>query len=138
MEERAFSLLEEPWICVITSEGCTAKRSLTQALFQAHQIRDLAGESKSQDSAILRLLLAVVYAVFLRKDERGSQRRSQMFRRLFGGGGLCGIWVPSPKLQFRNIWTAGGSDSGYFIQSGPSIRSQIYRAPKIQVGAKRS
>ena len=72
MEERTFSLLEEPWICVITSDGCTAKRSLTQTLLQAHQIRDLAGESKTQDSAMLRLLLGVVYAVFLRKDERGQ------------------------------------------------------------------
>lgn len=62
MPERMFSLLEEPWIMVMHLDGQTTKVSLTQALLQAHEIRDLAGESKTQDTAILRLLLAVLHA----------------------------------------------------------------------------
>lgn len=107
MEERAFSLLEEPWICVITSEGCTAKRSLTQALFQAHQIRDLAGESKSQDSAILRLLLAVVYAVFLRKDERGQPEEItnvQEALRRWGALWDLGAFPQAPIQEYLDCW----------------------------------
>lgn len=73
MEERVFSLLEEPWICVLRADGSPAKLSLTEALIQAHQIRDLAGESKTQDSAMLRLLLAVLHAVFSRANEQGLE-----------------------------------------------------------------
>ena len=50
MEQREFSLLEEPWICVIGLDDQVKSVSLTQALLQAHQIRDLVGESKTQDS----------------------------------------------------------------------------------------
>ena len=73
MEERAFSLLEEPWICVIKADGTPAKLSLTEVLTQAHQIRDLAGESKTQDSSMLRLLLAVIHTVFSRVNEQGLE-----------------------------------------------------------------
>lgn len=69
MPEREFSLLEEPWIIVMKSNGQIAKVSLTQALLQAHKIRDLAGESKTQDAAILRLLLAVLHATFGQNGE---------------------------------------------------------------------
>lgn len=71
MEERIFSLLEEPWICVLGVDGSPAKLSLVEALTQAHQIRDLAGESRTQDGAMLRLLLAVVHTVFSRVNEHG-------------------------------------------------------------------
>lgn len=80
MEERAFSLLKEPWICVIRADGGPAKLSLTEVLTQAHQIRDLAGESKTQDSAMLRLLLAVIYAVFSRVNEQGLAEEVETVR----------------------------------------------------------
>ena len=107
MEERTFSLLEEPWICVITSDGCTAKRSLTQTLLQAHQIRDLAGESKTQDSAMLRLLLGVVYAVFLRKDERGQPEEItnvQEALRRWGALWDLGTFPQAPIQEYLDRW----------------------------------
>ncbi len=72
MQERAFSLLEEPWISVMRMDHHVTKVSLLQALLQAHEIRDLAGESKTQDCAIFRLLLAVVYTAFSRVDEQNQ------------------------------------------------------------------
>lgn len=68
MPEREFSLLEEPWIIVMKDDGQITKVSLTQALLQAHEICDLAGESKTQDAGILRLLLAVLHAAFGQAD----------------------------------------------------------------------
>ena len=73
MEDREFSLLEEPWILVIGTDNHVKKVSLTQALLQAHQIRDLAGESKTQDISMLRLLLAIVFTVFFKADEQGAE-----------------------------------------------------------------
>lgn len=75
MKEQEFSLLEEAWIYVMWTDYHISKVSLTEALLQAHQIRDLSGESKTQDVALFRLLLAVVYTVFTRENEQGEEER---------------------------------------------------------------
>ena len=72
MSEIEFNLLDEPWIRVMT-EDCTAQEiSLTQALWEGHHYRRLAGELPTQDVAILRLLLAVLHTVFYRMDFDGE------------------------------------------------------------------
>ena len=72
MSEIEFNLLDEPWIRVMT-EDCTAQEiSLTQALWEGHHYRRLAGELPTQDVAILRLLLAVLHTVFYRMDLDGE------------------------------------------------------------------
>ena len=73
MEEREFNLLDEPWVCVI-SPGCAMQEvSLTDALLQAHMFADLSGEMAAQDIAVLRLMLAVLHAVFSRVDAEGRE-----------------------------------------------------------------
>lgn len=69
--ERAFNLLDEPWIRVMRPDCTVAEVSLRDALVQAHTFRALAGELPTQDVAMLRLLLAVMHAVFYRVDEEG-------------------------------------------------------------------
>ena len=72
MSEIEFNLLDEPWIRVMT-EDCTSQEiSLTQALWEGHHYRRLAGELPTQDVAILRLLLAVLHTVFYRMDLDGE------------------------------------------------------------------
>lgn len=93
MQEKEFSLLEEPWIAVVGTDDLMKKVSLTQALLQAHEIRDLAGESRTQDSAVLRLLLAVVHTVFSRMDERGQT------------GDITG--VPEAVRRWGALWESG-------------------------------
>ena len=73
MEEREFNLLDEPWVCAI-SPGCAMREvSLTDALLQAHMFADLSGEMAAQDIAVLRLMLAVLHAVFSRVDAEGRE-----------------------------------------------------------------
>lgn len=74
MEENFFNLLHEPWIMVINREGEPNELSLLTVLERAHEIRCLAGELPSQDVAILRLILAVLYATFTRVDVDGQQK----------------------------------------------------------------
>ena len=72
MKEVEFNLLDEPWIRVLCPD-CTVKEvSLTQVLLQAQDYTDLAGELPTQDAAVLRLLLAVLHAVFGRVDADGA------------------------------------------------------------------
>ncbi len=74
MREKEFNLLYEPWILVLNSQGEIEEVSLLTAFERAHELRGLAGELPTQDVAILRLLLAVLYATFTRADIHGNQK----------------------------------------------------------------
>jgi CRISPR system Cascade subunit CasA len=67
-----FNLLHEPWILVLNHEGQVEEVSLTEVFTRAPEFRRLAGEIPPQDAAVLRLLLAVLYAVFYRVDADGN------------------------------------------------------------------
>ena len=73
MEEKAFNLLYEPWIRVLNLEGETEEVSLLTVLEHAHEFNCLAGELPTQDIAILRFVLATLYATFTRADIQGNQ-----------------------------------------------------------------
>ena len=72
MTEKAFNLLEEPWIRAMLPNCTIQEVSLMDALIQAQRFSHLAGELPVQDMALLRVLLAVVHTVFSRVDERGQ------------------------------------------------------------------
>lgn len=74
MEDKAFNLLYEPWIMALDREGKHDEVSLLTILERAHEIRCLAGELPSQDVAILRLILAALYATFTRADVDGQRK----------------------------------------------------------------
>lgn len=69
--EREFNLIHEPWILVRTPDCQIKAVSLRDALIHSQVYVGLAGELPTQDAAILRLLLAVLHAVFSRVDETG-------------------------------------------------------------------
>lgn len=69
-----FNLLDEPWISVIVDDkGQTKEVSLKDLFENAHKYKGLAGEMKTQDFAMLRLLLAVLHTVFSRFDADGKK-----------------------------------------------------------------
>ena len=74
METMEFNLLREPWVRVRTQDCTVQEVSLTDALLHAHAYVDLAGEMPTQDAAMLRLLLAVLFTVFYRGDAKGCPR----------------------------------------------------------------
>jgi CRISPR system Cascade subunit CasA len=74
MQEKEFNLLYEPWILVLNPKGETEEVSLLTVLERAHEFRGLAGELPTQDVAILRLILAALYATFIRTDVQGNRK----------------------------------------------------------------
>jgi len=86
-----FNLLDEPWILVRNKHGGTEELSVLQVFRRAHELVCLDCELPIQNIAILRFLLAIVYAVFTRVDEHGesaplvdfdvSEQRSEALRR---------------------------------------------------------
>ena len=56
-----YNLLEEKWISVTSDQkGKTDKVSLVEVFENAHKYLGLAGDSETQDFAVLRVLLAVL------------------------------------------------------------------------------
>ena len=72
MMDREFNLLREPWIVVLDRGGVAREVSLADVFREAHEYRRLAGETPAQDAALLRLLLAVLHAVFTRRGTNGD------------------------------------------------------------------
>ena len=72
MKEIEFDLLTEPWIRVRLKDNTVQEVSLTEALVSAQDYVDLAGEMPTQDAAVLRLLLAVLFTVFSRVNVKGE------------------------------------------------------------------
>lgn len=71
--EREFNLVEQKWICVMTDDCKTEIISLHELFLNAHKYAGLSGETKTQDFAVLRFLLAVIYTVFSRYDADGNE-----------------------------------------------------------------
>ena len=71
--EKEFNLIDEPWIVVRTKDCVVREVSLKDALLNSHKYTELAGETKTQDLALLRLMLAVMYTVFSRYDADGNE-----------------------------------------------------------------
>lgn len=69
MSKQSFNLVIDPWIKVIEKETNQEKLvSLTEFFQEAQNYRQLAGEMRSQDLAILRFLLAILTTVYSRFD----------------------------------------------------------------------
>ena len=73
MQEIEFNLLTEPWVRVRLPDNTVQEVSLTDALVHAQEYMDLAGEMPTQDAAMLRLLLAVLFTVFSRVSAVGTE-----------------------------------------------------------------
>ena len=71
--DREFDLITEPWIKVMKSDKNIEEIGLRQALVDSNEYVCLAGETKPQDFAILRLLLALMYTIFSRYDIDGNE-----------------------------------------------------------------
>lgn len=70
---KEFCLLDEPWIKVLDFHNNCIEVSLKDFFENAHLYRQLAGETPTQNVAILRLLLAITGTVFYRYDGDGNE-----------------------------------------------------------------
>lgn len=68
-----FNLLDEAWISVVTDyKGTTKLVGMKEFFKDAHKYIALAGDTKTQDFAVMRFLLAVLHTVFSRYDADGK------------------------------------------------------------------
>jgi CRISPR system Cascade subunit CasA len=74
MSEKEFNLLHEAWILVMRPNGETEEVSILDVFRRAAEFQGLAGELRTQDIAVMRLLLAILHVVFARFDETGNTK----------------------------------------------------------------
>ncbi|PKY88565.1 type I-E CRISPR-associated protein Cse1/CasA [Falseniella ignava] len=68
-----FNLLEEAWIPVVMDERGNSKEvSLKEFFENAHHYKCLAGDTRTQNFALLRFLLSILHTVYSRFDDEGS------------------------------------------------------------------
>ena len=111
MQEIEFNLLTEPWVRVRLPDNTVQEVSLTDALVHAQEYMDLAGEMPTQDAAMLRLLLAVLFTVFSRVNEVGEPEPLEDEETALERWGA--LWT---------IWSSGKTASGSSTRSGHSGR----------------
>lgn len=73
MEAKEFNLLREPWIKVLLPDSTEKKVSLLALFNNAHQYSALAGETETQNAAMLRLLLSVSITIMYRYNIHGDE-----------------------------------------------------------------
>ena len=89
--EREFNLIDEPWICVKTPDQRISEVGLLELFKNVHNYTELAGETKAQDFAVLRFLLAVMHTVFSRYDLNGDKYELEENRNL-------------PRKNWKEMW----------------------------------
>lgn len=127
-----FSLLTEPWIPIVDQNSQTKDVSLIDVFLHAHEYRRLAGDMLTQDVAILRLLLAILYRVFVWTDANGNpdvirsvndavNRWKQLWDR--------GVIPKQPLLDYFDKWK-----DHFYLYDEKYPFYQIPKLPKDQCG----
>lgn len=102
MSDKEFNLLHEPWICVMTPDADVREVSILDAFRHAHEYRALSGELPTQNVAILRLLLAILHAVFGRCDIDGNY-----FDEDGESNALCDLEPEDAYDRWQSLWELG-------------------------------
>lgn len=112
MAETEYNLLDEKWILAIDGTDRIDGYSLKTIFADAHRLTGLAGEIPTQDLAIMRLLIAVLYAVYQDHDETGNE---------------AGIEDRQEALRrWKALWKEGRFDSDTIDGYLESYRDRFY------------
>lgn len=137
MVERAFNLLREPWIRLVRADAKVEELSLCNALLHAHEYASLAGELPTQDVAVMRLMLAVLHAVFYRVDEHGDPSPVQDADAALDR--WCGLWemgrFPQEPIcaylnQYEDRFWLFHPDRPFY-QANSGVQGSAYTSPKL-------
>lgn len=95
-----FNLVDEPWIEVLTTSGRALTVSIREAFHRSTEIRQIAGELPTQDVAVFRLLLAILYRALPVSD--GDQ---EGIAELWGQWWEQGMVPLEPVDDYLDAWS---------------------------------
>lgn len=105
--EQHFNLLSEPWIKVIDLKSSEEKTVSLQELFDhAADYRQLAGDTRSQDLALLRFLLAILTTVYSRFDADDQPYDWLEFEDEFRVNPEMDVETEETEADLRETWVS--------------------------------
>lgn len=107
-EQQRFNLVDEPWVRVELSDGATVDMGLAEVFAASARIERLAGESPTQDFAVLRLLLAVLRRAIGWPGEPGLDDETQWWRELWSRTDLPSDVADYLGAMSDRFWLFGG------------------------------
>ena len=148
LKEKEFNLLYEPWILVKTADNKTLKLSLLEVYKQASNIQQLAGELPTQDIAILRLLLAIMYGAFVNEAIEDAEDALKLWKELWSLGEFPyeiienylkqyedRFWLFHPKYPFYQV---AGLNKGTEYDANKLIGNLSESKDKVNMFSDRS
>ena len=94
----SFNLIDEQWIPCLACEGERVELGLRDTLVQAHELREVLGDTPLETASLHRLLLAVLHRVFGPKSTRAW--KSLWGREQFDRG-MLDEYLHQPKIHQR-------------------------------------
>jgi CRISPR system Cascade subunit CasA len=127
-DEGAFNLLDSPWVRARTLTGDVCEFSTREVLTRAHELRGLAGEVATQDVAVFRILMAILYGATRPSGHRSVEEALDLWAAWWRLGQLPMTEIGSylerwrgrfflfhdqlPFLQVADLHTTSGNRSG--------------------------
>lgn len=108
-----FNLIDEPWISVIVDDSGERKDVSLRDLFQnAKNYKDFGGDTKTQDFAVMRVVLSIIHTVFSRFDSNGIVYKhfelDDKFRQIkLTSNANFSTYKKDLKNTWKNIWEDG-------------------------------
>jgi len=94
MDNKEFNLLYEKWIWVRKHDNHMEKWSLLEVFKRAPEASELAGELPTQNVVVLRLLLAVMHAIFTVRNIKGNESRITTWQEAY--------------MRWKELWELNG------------------------------
>ena len=107
-----YNLLDEKWIIAVDADGRFVEMGIKEVFARAHQVKRLSGEIPTQDLAVLRLLIAIVYAVYQRHDADGTESVIED--------------EDGARERWAAIWSKGRFDEGVIFDYLERYRDRFY------------
>ena len=106
--EDEYNLLDEPWIAVVMADGKYEKMGILDVFRNSGGIKRISGESSAQDIAIIRILLAILYATYAGDEEYHDMEEEE----------AVDLW--------KTIWDEGRFDMGRISAYLEQYRSRFF------------
>jgi len=119
-----FNLLYEPWIAVLTNGGDKKEISLCEVYKSAQAYRSLAGELPAQNTAVLRLLLAVLHSAY--NNFETAEEAEDFWVTLWQDGSFRYEAIVNCLRQYEDRFWLFHPDTPFFQIPGLDKRDDVF------------
>lgn len=131
-ERKSFNLWDEKWICILNQDCEIQLVSLFELFKDAHNYKSLAGETETQNAAMIRFLLSILHTVFSRMDENGNEtplslRNSRSrWKKLWDLGHFPMIPIVNYYKKWKNRFDLFDNEHPFYQVPQSAIESDKY------------